>query len=725
VDSPAYVVYIADNISSAADRRDIEGDVSYGFEPGMPLDSVFNILNDNDGRMSYQPDTLEHKNGINFPRDSVKPYDTYFYGEISRGIRDGLKRMEHSAEYVNSALALLEGYLSFVPSSTDKKQLPDISLYDHSKTSAAIASCVYEYLSAKGATDFKTALFDDAERFYGEKCFLLYSCDMSGIQDFIYAVSGEKMLKSLRARSFYLEITLEDIVDEILDKTGLSRANLIYSGGGHAYILLPNTNGVRRLLDETERELNAWFMENFKTALYIASAYTECSGEDFMNKPPGNYSDMFKRVGEKLSSKKLARYDADAVASLNFGPSRRHDDGLRECKECRRSDTLTGEDICELCSALKEISPYLTESRGKDFFVITRGDGKYSLPLPYGKFLRLTDEDELRRILVGDGGGLVRFYRKNNMSSGDTLATNLWMGDYAQGGSFEDLAWSSEGIKRVAVLRADVDNLGRAFVSGFRHKRHGDKYVTLSRSAALSRQLSLFFKYHINYILRNPSFSMKGGASKKRGRNAIIVYSGGDDIFIVGAWDDCVELAVDIDEAFARYTRGSLSISAGIGLYDPRYPIARMAYETGRLEDLAKNLVSDGGSKPEKNKVALFAERDDRVFSWRIFKDHVLIQKLGAVRRFFDGGDERGKAMIYKLLEYLRGMDNKINVARLAYTLARLEPEAGGEAQKNAYAEFAREFYGWALDGDARKELETALELHIYLTRDAEREGEE
>lgn len=56
---------------------------------------------------------------------------------------------------------------------------------------------------------------------------------------------------------------------------------------------------------------------------------------------------------------------------------------------------------------------------------------------------------------------------------------------------FEELAENAKGIKRIAVLRADVDNLGTTFVHGFK-RGDDDKYVTLSRTAALSRHLSLF-----------------------------------------------------------------------------------------------------------------------------------------------------------------------------------------------------------------------------------------
>lgn len=41
-DNPAYIVYMADNIASAADRRQKDSE-DMGFEVSMPLQSIFNI----------------------------------------------------------------------------------------------------------------------------------------------------------------------------------------------------------------------------------------------------------------------------------------------------------------------------------------------------------------------------------------------------------------------------------------------------------------------------------------------------------------------------------------------------------------------------------------------------------------------------------------------------------------------------------------------------------
>ena len=79
-----------------------------------------------------------------------------------------------------------------------------ISLYDHSRITCAIASCIFDYLNENNIHNYKDELFtkyENTKAFYQKKLLLL-SMDMSGIQDFIYNISGSKTLKSLRSRSF-------------------------------------------------------------------------------------------------------------------------------------------------------------------------------------------------------------------------------------------------------------------------------------------------------------------------------------------------------------------------------------------------------------------------------------------------------------------------------------------------------------------------------------------
>ena len=80
---------------------------------------------------------------------------------------------------------------------------------------------------------------------------------------------------------------MEHVVDELLEKLALSRANLIYTGGGHCYMLLPNTKDVKNAIADYEKELNAWMMQQFDTALYVASGYAPASANELRDEPEG------------------------------------------------------------------------------------------------------------------------------------------------------------------------------------------------------------------------------------------------------------------------------------------------------------------------------------------------------------------------------------------------------------------------------------------------------
>ena len=187
-----------------------------------------------------------------------------------------------------------------------------------------------------------------------------------------------------------------------------------------------------------------------------------------------------------------------------------------------------------------------------------------------------------------------RVYSINCNMLGEHYATNIWAGDYhlaKDDGSlieFQQLSERSGGINRLGVLRADVDNLGQALTSGF-----PEGYRTLSRYAMLSYYLSYFFKYQINMICGRksgiPCFSLYG-EKEDHPAAVVIVYSGGDDVFIVGAWDEVMDIAIDFREAFGLYTQNKLTLSAGIGLFNPSFPIRRMADKAGELEDSAKEV---------------------------------------------------------------------------------------------------------------------------------------
>lgn len=692
-DSPAYITYIADNIAAGSDRRSNESD-NVGFNSTASLETVFNILNGNSQNYRYKPLTMDDKDGINYPICDNIAFSQEIYRKICSDVADCVKGINENDEaYINSLLEIMEADCSFVPSSTNKGELADISLYDHSKITAAAGACIYDYLTENNITNYKEALYKKSTDFYTKDIFLMYSFDVSGIQDFIYTIRSKGTLKMLRARSFYIELLCEHFTDTLLSRLELSRANLIYSGGGHGYLLLPNTEKAERIISDIRDEMNQWFIENFKTSLYIATAYTACSANDLMNAEDSSYENIFKRLSEKISAEKSNRYSVSEIHALNNNV---HQSGERECSICRRSDTDIENDVCGFCQKLMNMSDDILE---KDFFVILNSpDG---ILLPFGKSFIASTGEQLKDTLM-TGSDYVRSYSKNKQYTGKHLASKLWVGDYHTDKEFTKLAQKSKGIQRIGIIRADVDHLGQAFVNGF-----DKKYVSLSRTAAFSRKLSLFFKKHINTLLA------------EKNCQALIVYSGGDDIFLVSAWSDALNAAITLNDALCKFTQGTLTISAGIGIYPPKYPIAAMANESGELEHVSKMNGRDC--------VTLFSgnnsESEQYTYTWQELRDRVLGEKKRCLEQYFDYEEEHGKNLLYNLLNYLRNTDDKINIARYAYVLARTEPdEDAPDSDKQRYKAFAKQMYEWALKKEDRLQLITAIYLYVYETRNSNEE---
>ncbi|NLN49947.1 MAG: type III-A CRISPR-associated protein Cas10/Csm1 [Clostridiales bacterium] len=260
--SLAYIIYLADNISSGADRRKIEGGEISGFDRNRTLESVYNLLNNSNRKDAYNVSSIGNK--IMYP-DKIDNYAAGDdYNRLIFSLREGLRGIDFSSEYINSLIEICEAYLSYIPSSTYLKEVSDISLFDHSKLTAAFAVNILLYLNENKRKDHKTELFLNSASFYNEKAFQIFSCDISGIQQFIYNISSKRALKSLRSRSFYLEILLENLIDEILSFNHLYRTNIIYTGGGHAYLLLPNINTVKKNIQTAIDSANYKLMELFK-----------------------------------------------------------------------------------------------------------------------------------------------------------------------------------------------------------------------------------------------------------------------------------------------------------------------------------------------------------------------------------------------------------------------------------------------------------------------------
>lgn len=121
---------------------------------------------------------------------------------------DNLRKEDDFAAFSKTFIKLLEKYTSKVLSAGYLSH-PDISLYDHSRITAALSVC-YE-------------VGDESK-----EC-LLIKGDLSGIQPYIYGGIRKMtdIAKRLRGRSFTIQLLTDVISSYVLEKLDLFEANLI------------------------------------------------------------------------------------------------------------------------------------------------------------------------------------------------------------------------------------------------------------------------------------------------------------------------------------------------------------------------------------------------------------------------------------------------------------------------------------------------------------------
>ena len=671
------------DIVSAADRIAAGAGLTEGQAAcDLALESVFNRLRQGRGDARFMPDWPENR--VQYPSAEASGGADARQNIVKRW-KAGLSDIIFKPEYINSLLLLMEQCFSYTPSSTHNHDRPDVSLFHHGKAAAAIGCCLSRCPDAK-------------------KPFLLYSLDLSGIQTFIYTISGKGALKSLRVRSFYLSIMMEHIADMILEACQLCRVNLIYSGGGRAQLLLPNDGQCFRSADDVVVRVNDFLRNRFGAALYLASGSEAASAEELSSSNPKGrcFSDIFRAASAMISRQKLQRYDAGALRELNRSTRDATD---RECAVCGRSGRLQphGEDemICDTCLCLERFSNTLTVD--DLLLAVDVVPGENAIPLPGGLWLSRVEVDvipETVRRLYCVGGHHPELPRAVHLHIGNYRVCN---GD-GSAMTFDELADASTGLRQLGIFRADVDNLGALFASGF--AAPGDdnphRYETLSRYMALSAAMTAFFQREINSVMGQ--------------RNVSIVYSGGDDVFLVGAWNDALEAGLALQSAFARYTGGNVTLSGGLGLFTPHEPVGVLADITADLEDAAKR-IEDG----TKNAIALFAP--EFVFHWDELRGGVIADKLPLLDQVIshDADEDAGNAFLYQVYTQLRAIkDEPIAIARLAYLLGRHAPQ-----EPNAqYDVFSKSVYRWAMDADENRALQAAILLHVYAHRGRDEDNE-
>ena len=160
-DSIALIAYVASAVVSDINNIKNEEFKDEDFDKNTPLYSIFNILNNNNESRFYKRVILSQDSSINNPTDIIDKNGEKFFQDIRENIRNIICKISFKQSYINNLLSILENNLSYIPASTSRDHLKDISFYDKIRMTGAISNCIYQYLIEEDIHDYKTYLFED------------------------------------------------------------------------------------------------------------------------------------------------------------------------------------------------------------------------------------------------------------------------------------------------------------------------------------------------------------------------------------------------------------------------------------------------------------------------------------------------------------------------------------------------------------------------------------
>jgi CRISPR-associated protein Csm1 len=560
--------------------------------------------------------------------------------------------------FMRSLCTLLKKYTWSVPSAANL--LPAcVSLHEHLKSTAAIALSLYDYCDSTQHI-FETDEHSRITNTIQTDALLMVCVDISGIQKFIYDISSRRAAVSLKGRSFYLEILLRNILNEILTHADIDAydCNIVYASGGKAYLILPNLDKVKLALSDLQTKISKAIYDENKEKLFVSIGHTSFRYEThfgdiiegrqkgkkgFVNKlktdqtelaekyrtadnPEFDLSMLWRSVSDQAARAKNVKFK-DIYMSQYVALFLDGEDFVAKAKKC----SVTGEWI-------EGRAEYLYADKSGAVSEVVFNQIELGKKLKSGSAITYVENGQFDTIKLGQRFSISEVADRQIING--KLHLNQWptyeqvsygQGHLFYGGNyqpsivdikghqrpktFEELCYvehidrepgteDAPKLTKLGILRMDVDNLGQIFINGLIEP-------SFASYATLSMMLDTFFSGMINNLQQKDD----------RYKNHLqILYSGGDDLFAVGRWDTVIDFATDIRVAFSAFTqRNDITLSAGIAITGAKYPIYKAAEEAGRAEKQAKNYISE--EYGSKNAICLFGEAISWQTEWTEVQD--------------------------------------------------------------------------------------------------------
>lgn len=613
----------ADHLSAGMDRYPDETSGTNYKE--VRLASIFDIVElkykvtDEKGQFNtqwgYELSQLDLEKSCLFPNYDCGTLTRKMWKALWNSFLTEFKRIKEDKfkVYFLKLYYLLEKYTWCIPSATNV--FPDISLFDHLKTTTALTGCLLNYKEGEQVDNIP---------------FLIFSADISGIQNFIYKIASAQgvggISKRLRGRSLYISLLPKILSRYVVFNLGLTIANINFCDGGNFEIILPYTREVLDFIRNFEIEVNKWLTKQFGGELGLVTAHISLSRKDILE----NFSEKKGRLAELLNLKKKKK-QVFLFQQGDFFIDREKDEGgkITICRSCQINlIKKVDSPICSDCKRHKDIGGTL----GNKSYIILASNRLISLPdhigFSFGKFgwayliskssaIPKGREDELYEIYVINKPDVTEttsftFFGKTIPTAkvdgleletekvADSDEEDEKRGKVRKGQtlSFNTIADMSFGDKKLGILKMDMDHLGLIFSMGL--KKNTDmtperkELSSISRTFTLSRQLSYFFNGYINNICEEAFLEWKDSVDWKHKGDVsnifYISYTGGDDLLIIGPASEIPKLAQKINQNFKEFTchNPNLTVSAGIFVCKPKYPIAMAIKRADEALDISK-----------------------------------------------------------------------------------------------------------------------------------------
>lgn len=605
------------NLIQKAELWSSSGQAPQDSIPKYYLHSVLGELNAQKSEHTFEPVKITLQQSF-FPKNNNKQSNyTHFEKLIQEFFeKANLLPRENLALFIENCTNLLHKYTVTIPCGIP--ELSDVSLYDHSRMTAAIATCLYDYVTEYQKNEVQES----------DKPVLFLGGSISGIQKYIYNIISKFATKNLKGRSFFLQLLVDSVIEKLLYELKLFHTNIVYASGGGFYLLVPNTENTKKTINEVEKLVSDAIFREFGTQLLLNIAFTELSYTEISGQNNA-LSQKWTELIDKLNRKKGLKYVSKLVTEYTYFFEETEQGGLLKKdvitnQEISTKDLnnnrvyeITEEDILqqpvkeidyqkkyvlELTKQQIDLGKYLRQTR----YIVqsTQVIEWKKTPLHYQNPMNLGIHwyffDELPTVPEGVPFTLIQFNNPDDFnktkwnSPADVVYSFAFYGgnqapvrsdNWHVPKNFNDLAGDEkDSFKRLGILRMDVDNLGNTFTQGL------GKYATFARYSALSRSLDYFFKGYINTIWKSKSDFEKW---------IYIVYAGGDDLFIVGKWDKVIEFAEAVRTEFKKWAchNPKLTLSAGVSIVTAKYPILKAADTAGEAEEKAKNHKVNGQQK--------------------------------------------------------------------------------------------------------------------------------